>query len=434
MQENRRDSGLVRAIGPVSLAASMVGMVVGASIFILPSTLAACVGPYAPLVILVCALAVGAVAVCFAVGGSRLPSSGGPYAYIQAAFGPLTGYVAGTLLWYSDVLACGAIAAALGDVAASMVGVSLQRAIHVITIVGVLGGIAWVNISGVARAARLVTVSTSLKLIPLAVFIVAGLFAVHADNFTLPVRLAPDGIGRAFILSLFAFTGVETSLCASGEVSRPSETIPRALALAMVSVTILYVSIQVVSQGILGNVLAHSTAPLVDSMARISPVLRTLILGGAALSMFGFLSSDILGSPRILYAIAKDGLLPSLLGRLHARCRTPHIAILSYSAVAIALALSGTFAELAILAALATAGLYILGCAAAWRLARRGVAEAGTPLNVWWLGAAALVGIVAMLVLILLASRSEILGLIGLICASVVIYLVQTRGAKPGAR
>ena len=425
MQENRRDSGLVRAIGPVSLAASMVGMVIGASIFVLPSTLAACVGPFAPLEILVCALAVGAVAVCFAVGGSRLPSSGGPYAYIQAAFGPLAGYVAGTLLWYSDVLACGAIAAALGDVAASMVLQSLHRTAQVIAIAGVLGGIAWVNIRGVALGARLVTVSTSLKLIPLAIFIVAGLFAVNADNFTVPVKLAPDGIGRAFILSLFAFTGMETSLCASGEVSSPSRTIPRALALAMASVTLVYVSIQVVCQGILGDSLAHSTAPLVDSMARISPLLRTLIFGGAALSIFGFLSSDILGSPRILYAIAKDGLLPSFLGNLHSRYRTPHIAILCYSALAIVLALSGTFAELAILAALATAGLYILGCAAAWRLAR---------LNVRWLGAAAMVGIVAMLLLIALASRAEILGLIGLIGASVVVYLVQTRRSMLGRR
>jgi APA family basic amino acid/polyamine antiporter len=88
-----RDEGLVRKVGPWGLAASVVGIVVGAGIFAVPGALAAAVGPYAPLAFLVCGLAIGAVAICFAEGGSRMPTSGGVYGYIEAAFGPLTGYV-----------------------------------------------------------------------------------------------------------------------------------------------------------------------------------------------------------------------------------------------------------------------------------------------------------------------------------------------------
>jgi basic amino acid/polyamine antiporter, APA family len=402
---------------------------VGASAFVMPATLAASVGPFAPITILVCAVAVGSVAICFAEGGSRIASSGGVYAYIAAAFGPLTGYVAGTLLFVAAVLACGAIASALSDLAVSLLPPPLRASAHALIIVSVIGSIALVNIGGVTRGVRLVSASTMLKLIPLAIFLIVGATAFHSANFLEAAKPTIEGLGRAFILALFALAGMETSLCASGEVAQPSRTIPRALALAMVFVTLLYIAIQVIAQGILGDSLAQSPVPLADAMAKINPVLRLLMLAGAALSMFGWLTGDILGSPRILLAFARDGLLPRVLGRVHARSHAPHVAILCYAGLSTGLALSGTFTELAVLSALATAALYIAGCAAAWRLAQRNVALAGAPLDFRWLQGAVVVGITSMLILVALASRSEIIGLLALICTSVVIYLLQTRSA-----
>src|ERR1700680_2245665 len=89
VRENQRDIGLVRAVGPWAFAASIVSMIVGAGIFAVPAALAACIGPYAPLAFLACGFAVGAVAICFAEGGSRVPTSGGVYGVIEAAFGSL---------------------------------------------------------------------------------------------------------------------------------------------------------------------------------------------------------------------------------------------------------------------------------------------------------------------------------------------------------
>jgi APA family basic amino acid/polyamine antiporter len=427
MQPSTRDAGLIRSVGPWGLAASIVGMVVGASIFVVPAALAANVGPYAPFAILSCAIAVGCVAICFAEGGSRIPSSGGAYGYIEAAFGPLTGYATGTLLWFSDVLACGGIAAALADVVVTVLPRQFTAAAHAMVILVAIGGIAAVNMGGVARGMRLVNATTLLKLLPLVVFVVAGAFATHAENFHGSGTSGSVGLGRAMILAVFAFMGMETSLCASGEVARPERTIPRALALAMGSVTLLYVAVQIVAQGILGSSLASSPVPLADAMARISPTLRLLMLAGAAMSMIGYLSSDILGSPRILFAFARDGLLPSVLGRLHARTHAPHVAIVCYALLAVLLALTGTFAELAVLSALASAAFYIAGCAAAWKLARQGVAQAGAPLRFRGLGAATLVGCASMTALIALASRDEIIGLGALISISVIVYLAQTR-------
>jgi amino acid transporter len=169
-------------------------------------------------------------------------------------------------------------------------------------------------------------------------------------------------------------------------------------------------------------------------MARISPVLRPLMLAGAALSMFGWLGSDVMCSPRILLALARDGLMPRVLGRVHPRYRSPHVAIVCYCTLAIGLALTGTFGELAVLSTLAIAPLYIAGCAAAWQLKRRDVALAGEPLNFRWLRTAMLIGIAGMLAMIALASRAEILGLVAIVVVSSLAYLLRTRwGANQAA-
>ncbi len=432
--EEERDAGLVRAVGPWPLAASIISMVVGAGIFAVPGPLAASVGPYAPLAFLACGVGIGSVAICFAEGGSRIPTSGGIYGYIEAAFGPLTGYVAGTLLWVCCVLACGGVAAALADTVATLFPHSQATYVRTVIIVCVVGGIALVNSGGVAHGARFVNATTTLKLIPLVIFIAVGAGAIHPSHLTQPMQPAPDGVGHAVILAMFAFIGMEASLCASGEVIQPNRTIPRALAIAMLSVTILYVSIQVVAQGILGESLAHSTVPLADAMGRVHPALRALMFAGAALSMFGWLGSDLLGSPRQLFAFGRDGLLPRPLGSLHPRSRAPYVAIFTYATIAIVLALSGTFAELAVLATLACAPLYMAGCAAAWVLSRHGVALAGPPLNFRFLGTATLLGIGSMTAMVTLASRTEIMGLATLMGLSILMYLFSQVRIAPARR
>jgi basic amino acid/polyamine antiporter, APA family len=425
--ENQRDTGLARAVGPWAFAASIVSMMVGAGIFAVPAALATCIGPFAPLAFLACGIAIGAVAICFAEGCSRVPTSGGVYGVIEAAFGPLASYVCGILLCVCCVLACGAVAAALADVVASLFPRSLTGLVRSVTIIGIVGGIALVNIGGVAHGARLVSVSTMVKLVPLVIFVIAGASAIHGYNFTLNVQPDAHGFGRAMILAAFTLFGMEAALCANGEVGQPNRTIPRALVTAMVATTMLYMAIQIIAQGVLGAALAASKAPLADAMGHIHPALRAIVLAGTAISMFGWLGSDILGSPRQLFAFARDGLLPRALGLLHPRTQAPHIAILCYSSIAIVLALTGSFAELLVLSALASAALYIVGCAASWSLARRGVALSGTPLNFRFLGIATVMGISSMLALIVMGSRQEIIGLATLISLSILVYLIQAR-------
>lgn len=426
-----RDTGLNRVVGPVALAASMISIVVGAGIFVVPAQLSRAMGSLAPLAVVACAVAIGAVGVCMAEAGSRLPSSGGVYAFVDAAFGPCAGYVAGIVFLVSNVLACGAVSSALGDVVASTLPAGIRPEVHGVVAAGTVILICAINIGGIERGMRLVSVSTLVKLIPLALFIGIGAFAIHGSNFGAPATVGTPNVELALLLTLFAFQGFETSLSVGGEIRDPTRTIPRAVLLALSGVTLLYISVQVIAQGILGPSLANSSVPLADAMGTISPALRVMMLAGTALSMFGWLTSDLVGSPRILFAFGRDGLLPRALGRLSERGHAPFVAIICYGAITIGLALSGSFAQLAAPATLALATLYIAACSASWRLARRGVALAGTPLGFRWLGAAAVIGVGSMLALIVLASRTAILGLLALIGLSLLAYLVQTRVLYP---
>ena len=171
----RSDPGLWQRASSTSLSAPAFLRV--------PSELAASMGVYASAAFLVCGVAIGAVAICFAEGGSRMPTSGGAYGYIEAAFGPLAGYIAGTMLWLGNALACGGVAAALADVAVSVVPPRFVVPVHAAVIIGVIGGIALVNIGGVARGARMVDAATALKLIPIAIFVIAGAGAMHRSQF-----------------------------------------------------------------------------------------------------------------------------------------------------------------------------------------------------------------------------------------------------------
>jgi amino acid transporter len=420
-----RDTGLVRAVDSRALAATFVNTLVGAGIFTVPAALAANIGEAAPFALVACAIAMGAIAVCFAEGGSRVPTSGGTYGYIDAAFGPRIAFITGTLLWVGNVLACAGIAAAAADLVASVVPGAAAAVTRALVIIGSIATVAWVNATGVSRGARLVNIVTVVKLSPLVVFVIVGAVAVMRLPVAASTPLGGEEIGRALILALFAFTGLEGAVTASGEVIEPARTIPRAIAMAMVLVTALYVAVQLVAQDLLGTALRGSSAPLADAIARVHPSLRGVMLAAAGVSMIGGLGSDLLATPRMLFAFARDGRMPRALGRVHPRTHAPVVAITVYAALAILLALTGTFAELAVLSTLAVAVLYIVACAAAWRLARAGVGFAGEPLNIRGLPAAATIGVVTMAGIIALGSGAEIAGVAAIVVISAVAYEAQ---------
>jgi basic amino acid/polyamine antiporter, APA family len=380
--ERGGERGLARVIGTWALAAGIVNVTVGGGIFRLPAGVAAAVGPAAPLAYLACTIAMGLIVLCFAEAGSRVAMTGGPYAYIETAFGPFVGFVCGALLWVCITLALSAVSTFFADSLLALVpalGATGRR----VALVVVLAVLAAANVRGTSGVTRFNTIATIAKLLPLVLLVVVGLFAMRGSNLTWHGAPSAASVSRASVLLIFAFLGIESALVPSGEVQDPARTVPRAIFLAMTAVAVLYATIQLVAQGLLGDALANDPTPLASAAAvALGPVGRTMILVGSVVSMFAYVSGMMLNVPRMLFAFARDGFLPAAVARVHPAWRTPYVAIVLQAIVVAGLALFAKFEVLAVAANATGLAVYAVCCLAAGELRRRDVRAGGVPFEV----------------------------------------------------
>jgi amino acid transporter len=241
--------------------------------------------------------------------------------------------------------------------------------------------LAGVNVRGVKQGTRLIAAVSVAKLLPLLVLVAVGMLAIAPAHLAVASLPAASSFARTAIVLIFAFTGVESALVPGGEMEDPSRTVPRAIAIAMIGVTVLYLAIQLVAQGVLGvdALAAAKAAPLAAVAERLmgSPG-RLLLLVGAAVSTFGYMSGMTLAVPRALFAFARDGFLPRQMAAIHPVFHTPWLAIVLQTVVVCALAIRNEFEALAVLANLSALLLYFACAVAAWELRRRGVQSEGT--------------------------------------------------------
>src|SRR5438132_7951681 len=280
------EASLVRAIDLRKLTAGVINVTIGAGIFVLPATAAAGLGAAAPAAYLVCAASMALIVLCFASAGSRVSLTGGLYAYVGVAFGPFVGFLGGVLYWLMASFAVASVASAFaGSMGVLWTGAAsgLGRAIVLALLFGTL---AFVNVRGVAPGARLVEAVTAAKLVPLLIFVIAGIWFVHPEYLKWPAIPAPAQIGRTAIVLIFAFVGIEIALVPSGEIADPARTVPRALLLALAITTTLYLLIQGVAQGLLGpSMSTYAAAPLAEAASRVlGRGGRLLVLIGAVVS------------------------------------------------------------------------------------------------------------------------------------------------------
>src|SRR5437879_4056267 len=377
------DHQLIRAIGVPGLTANIVNATIGAGIFVLPALVAKGLGPAAPLAFVCCAIAMVLFVTCFAIAGSRVSLTGGLYAYVEVAFGRYVGFLAGMLYFLTAIGAVAGVVNVLANSVALVVPFLGSPMMRIVVMFAVYASLVLINIRGVRQGAGAVTVITVAKLLPLLLFVGVGVFFIHPPNLAWGSWPGSKSLGDAVILLIFAFVGIEVALIPSGEVKNPARTVPRSAYLALVVTTIIYLMIQLVAQGTLGADLAnHPDAPLAESAAKFLGNLgRTILLSGASVSAFGFVTSDILSSPRMIFAFGRDGALPQFFAHVHPRYRSPDVAIITYATLAFALSLSGTFEQLAVLSNVAVLLMYLLCCAACWVLVQRDVCSDGKPFN-----------------------------------------------------
>ena len=382
-QAERVDHQLVRGIGISALTANIISSTIGAGIFVLPALVAKNLGPAAPLAFICCAIAMVLFVTCFAIAGSRVSLTGGLYAYVEVAFGRYVGFLAGVLYGLTALGAVAGVVNVLVNSIAVLAPFLGNPVMRIVVMLVVYGSLVTINVRGVREGAGAVTVLTVAKLLPLLLFICAGIFFIHPENLTWTAWPGSQALGDSVILLIFAFVGIEVALIPSGEVKNPSRTVPRAAYLALVITTVIYIMIQLVAQGTLGGDLAnYKDVPLAEAASKfLGNIGRTILIAGATISAFGFVTSDILSSPRMIFAFGRDGALPAWFAHVHSRYRSPDVAIITYAVLAFALSVTGTFEQLAVLSNVSVLLMYILCCAACWFLVQRDVRADGQPFN-----------------------------------------------------
>jgi len=359
--------GLVRTIGRWSLVALILNTMIGASIFGLPALIAARLGKWSPVGFLVAFAGISVIAACMAEVASQFREAGGPYLYARTAFGPFLAIQNGWLTWLSRIAAVSAVANLfIAYLVEFLPGVRapMMRA-GVLTIL--IGFLALVNYRGVTGGNRLSNFFTVSKLTLLAFFVLTGLAAltlhpaIRVEPAATPVTSA-DWF-EAVLLMIYSYGGFEAALIATGETRDARKYIPFALFIAIGAATILFVAVQYLVVHTIPDA-AASSAPAMDSARRfLGPIGVRLVTAGTLVSAYGYMSANMLHTPRITFAMGERGDFPAFFGKIHPRFRTPHLSIVIFAAVLLLFSVAGNFRWNAMLSSVAR--LFVYGSVAA---------------------------------------------------------------------
>ena len=350
MTIEKTDEGLKRVIGVPGLALNIVNGTIGAGIFALPAAVGIVLGAFGVFSYIFCGIMMAAVMLCYAEIGTRVTSSGGSYAYVEAAFGNLPGYLINWLYFFGwSVLGSAALMNIIADSLARIFPSFANPLVRAFFFFVLIGFMLLINVRGAKQGIGFIKLVTIIKLLPLLGIIIFGFSQVKPGNLGWEYLPSLKTFSSASLVLFFAFAGFETSMGVSGEFKNPKRTVPLGILLGGLSVLIIYLLLQTVTQGILGVEMASfKDAPLAAVAEKIiGPPGATLLLIAAAVSCFGSVSADILATPRLLFAGANDGLFPKFLGKVHPKFATPHLAIITYALMIFIFTIFGEFEQLA---------------------------------------------------------------------------------------
>jgi len=420
-------SPLKRELGRWDLTAIGVNQVIGGAVFALPAALAASSGAWSPWMVAAVGVASMLIALSFAEVASRFDGTGGPYLYTRAAFGRFAAFEVGWMMWFTRAASWASVI----NVLVSSLGrywptvtAGVPRALFLTAIIGAITAL---NIRGIRQSSIVVNIFTAGKLLPLVVFVMAGLFFVDPSLLTADATAAD--LPATALLLIFAFGGYEVVPVVAGEARDPRRAVPFALIMTIAIVTVLMTLAQVVALGTLPG-LAESRTPLADSAVLfLGAAGAMMITAGAVVSTSGNNIGQALSGSRNLFALAEQGDLPPFFGRVHSRYRTPINAIIVTAAVALVLAVSGTFATMAAVSALSRLLVYVATCASTLRLRDPRFATAVKPaaFRVPLGPAIPLAAIVIALAILAGASRDQIVAGSVALLAGAALYYVATR-------
>jgi amino acid transporter len=354
---------LVRAIGRWDLTAAVVNAVIGSAVFGMPARLAELTGAASPLAALVAGLGVLTIVLCFAEVASRFQDAGGPYLYARESFGPFVGFEAGWLSFWIRVTSLSANLNVFVTYCAALVpwvGTGLGRGLTMSSVVGL---VTVVNVLGVRPATWNVNFFTLAKLSPLMLLVLLGLPRVRVDVLATQTVADADWT-QAVLLLMFAYGGFETALFSAGEAKNPRRDTGFALLTALAVIAFVYLLVQIVVVGIVPHVAGEKAPVAAAFRILLGAPGATLASLAAMISVYGYTNGVVLQSPRLLFSMSERGELPRWLSHVHPTFRTPAVAIVTYSLLALVFALYGTFEWNVVLSAIVRLVTYGLTCAA----------------------------------------------------------------------
>ena len=352
MPEPAAVTGLRRSIGVWRASAIVAGIIIGASIFAQPSDIIKAV-PNAPVALSIWAVAglltlIGALVI--AELSSAWPASGGVYVFLRRAFSPAAGFLWGwAMFWSMHTGIVAAIAVVFARYAGTFVPLD-DRGTRAVAIAGMLA-LSAVNYRGVRQGASLQLALTLVKVVAI-VAIVAVAFAFGTP--VSPADAAPTGpvtgagVAAALIAGLFAYGGWHMVSYTAEETIDPTRTIPRALLIGTVTVTVLYAFVNAAYLHVLPVARVAGSARVAAEMADaiFGPTGGKVVSLAVMFSALGAMNGVILAGPRVYQAMAADGLLFKWAAGLHPSYGTPHRAIALQAAWATVLIGTGSYRAL----------------------------------------------------------------------------------------
>ncbi len=341
--QNQPEADLVRGIRRWDLVAITINGIIGAGIFGLPSNVYKLIGTYSLIAFVACALVVALIILCFAEVSSRFDETGGPYLYAREAFQPAVAFEVGWLIWLARTTAFAANCNLLINYLSYFwlpATTPLWRAAIIVLVVIAL---AFINLLGIRQAAIVSNAFTVGKLVPIIIFIAAGLFFLNPQAFEFGPSPTTADFSKSVLLLVYAFTGFEMATIPAGEVRDPQRSLPRALLIAILVVATLYILIQVVCVGTLPG-LAQSQKPLADAGSQfLGAAGGAIISAGAIISITGNLNILLLSGSRLPFAMAEQKQLPAFVGTIHKKFFTPYVSILITAGLMLFLTLKSSF-------------------------------------------------------------------------------------------
>ena len=433
MASAKTKEGLKRVVGVPGLALAIINGIIGAGIFALPAIVSIEMGAFGVFGYIFCSIMMAAIMLCYAEIGSRVTTSGGSYAYVEAAFGGFAGYIINWLYFFGwSILGSAALMNIITDSLAVIFPSFANPLIRTIFFFVLIGIMILINVRGAKQGIVLIKGITIIKLLPLLGIIIFGFSKVKAANLHWEHIPSLKTFGDTALILFFAFAGFETTLGVSGEFKNPKRTVPLGIFVGGIVVLIIYMLLQTVTQGMLGaDMVSFKDAPLAAVAEKIvGPAGATILLITAAISCFGGVSADVMATPRSLFAGANDGLFPKFLGKVHPKFATPYVAVTIYGSLIFIFSVSGGFRQLAILASAAILLIYLAVILATIKLRMKSPGTAEKTFKAPGGLIVPIIGIASITWLLSSLSKWEILSTIIFIAVICIIYFFTKKFKK----